>query len=989
MKLKEYPGNSWENECELSNTTLTWEELQSKLEAAANAFEEITNSDGTINGYYVYGVTSDGVVVIETSIGEDGSTTTTTTSLTNSLTTISGNIVTVNGELDAVSARIGTVETTYLSATEAELIYATIKELDAANANISRLDTKYANIASAIIGEAAVNKLIAGEAEIDYADITGLMAKYAQIDLANVEVESVGTLFANVGVLTDVTIVNGHITGTLSGVTIYGDCIVANTIVADSLVLQGADGLYYAINATSESLTSSQLTDEKYQNYIDGSVIVAKSITADQIAAGTITANEINVLNLFAQDITATGTITGLTLEGGSINIGDGMFTVDSSGKMVAKSGSFSGDVGATSFSLDDVSMYVDTIMASIDDRIVELINSYPALDYEVTVAGYGSPDDVGLSASDYTGQYYIDAIIGETGEVYIYYSNGTTWKLYDTLYATIAGDSLDEIISQIQEVVQENLIQIFVVDAENGMRVDGYFEATNGKIGDWTLDSALYSGLSSIDGTDVGTYIGIDGIRQYGSSGDYIDIRDGVLSINGVDISIGSKTISFTGVTADGEGAATLYTRDVLIIDTSSGMYVNGVAHLDESVLVQTNINYGSFDYLFGGTLSAGTITGNKLSLKSTLDVTGAATFNSSVSIPISNVTIGSSSRTTDCSLMMRNSDNYMSIYLKSGGMGIYDNTLSCDVLYHASTGALTVGNTTYATTVKGSTITLSGATTVSGNLTANSSVAVPSSNITVGSSSRTTNSQVVVQTSNGTGCLYLNADGSFGLWSNTKSIGVVGISSSGAWTAGSTSYQTTLSGYGVYLTSSSGYSAIFTSEGNFRLNSDAVGNLGTSGYRWKNVYASNSSIQTSDANEKTNIVDIDERYEQLFMLLRGVNYMWRNYRPNDNHDRVHCGLIAQEVETACAEVGLDSTTFAALCWDQLETPTYDGRTVRYSLAYGELHGLEIHMIQKCVNNISDHESRITELETKLSDANATIASLTKQLNELQASAA
>ncbi|MCD7736862.1 MAG: phage tail protein, partial [Lachnospiraceae bacterium] len=388
VKLTEYPDNPWKNTCELSNTTLTWEELQSRLEAAANAFEKITNSDGTVNGYYVYGVTADGVVVIETSIGEDGSTTTTSrtlsselSSLSDSIITATDGIVTINGELDAVSARIGSLETTALTATEADLKYATIENLDVANADISTLNTRYANITSAIIGEAAVNKLIAGEAEIATADIGGLLAKYADIELSNVAAESVGRLFADVGVLKDVTIVDGYVTGTLSGVTIYGDCIVANTIVADALVLKGTDGLYYAINATSDSLTASQLTDEKYQNYIDGSVIVAKSITADRIAAGTITADsgiiadaaisnaqiisldaakitsgyidaarieansitadKIDTTELFSQDITATGTIIGATFVGAT--------------------GDFSGDVAATSFLLAGVELTVES----------------------------------------------------------------------------------------------------------------------------------------------------------------------------------------------------------------------------------------------------------------------------------------------------------------------------------------------------------------------------------------------------------------------------------------------------------------------------------------------------------------------------------------------------------------------------------------------------------------------------------------------------
>lgn len=70
VKLTEYPQEPVKNKCELSNTTLTFEEYQSKLEAAANAVENITNADGTVNGVIVKGVEADGIVGIETVIAE-------------------------------------------------------------------------------------------------------------------------------------------------------------------------------------------------------------------------------------------------------------------------------------------------------------------------------------------------------------------------------------------------------------------------------------------------------------------------------------------------------------------------------------------------------------------------------------------------------------------------------------------------------------------------------------------------------------------------------------------------------------------------------------------------------------------------------------------------------------------------------------------------------------------------------------------------------
>lgn len=73
----------------------------------------------------------------------------------------------------------------------------------------------------------------------------------------------------------------------LIGAKVYGDVIEANTVKADSLILQGANGLYYAINVDALGQTTAS-SDVKYQSGIDGKIIVAHSITADEITANNI-----------------------------------------------------------------------------------------------------------------------------------------------------------------------------------------------------------------------------------------------------------------------------------------------------------------------------------------------------------------------------------------------------------------------------------------------------------------------------------------------------------------------------------------------------------------------------------------------------------------------------------------------------------------------------------------------------------------------------
>ena len=86
-------------------------------------------------------------------------------------------------------------------------------------------------------------------------------------------------------------------------VSLNADVITSGTIKAERLLLTGTDGLIYEINATSSGLSKTELAKEDYQKYLNGTVIVAKSLTAAQIAAATITGNEIAANTIKAANI--------------------------------------------------------------------------------------------------------------------------------------------------------------------------------------------------------------------------------------------------------------------------------------------------------------------------------------------------------------------------------------------------------------------------------------------------------------------------------------------------------------------------------------------------------------------------------------------------------------------------------------------------------------------------------------------------------------
>lgn len=119
------------------------------------------------------------------------------------------------------------------------------------------------------LSEVVVNKL-----KTDTLD-TG----YAKIDFANIQMAAVQKLFTESGIIKDLIVQEGAITGELVGVTLKGDLIEAGTLVADKLVIKGSDGLYYKLNTTGETIEAEQTIE----NSLNGSIITAKSITASKI----------------------------------------------------------------------------------------------------------------------------------------------------------------------------------------------------------------------------------------------------------------------------------------------------------------------------------------------------------------------------------------------------------------------------------------------------------------------------------------------------------------------------------------------------------------------------------------------------------------------------------------------------------------------------------------------------------------------------------
>lgn len=185
----------------------------------------------------------------------------------------------VEEKVTAAEADIKSIKTDKIDASIVESQYTKTKDFEALRGTVGTLSGDFS-----IFKNTTTDKLNATDAEIKKLDTDKLNAtdaalKFANIDFSNIGVAAMQYFYAQSGLIKDVVVGNQTITGELVGVTIKGDLIDGNTIVADKLVIKGEDGLYYKLN-TDGMTTEVEQTDF---NSINGSVIRAKSITASKI----------------------------------------------------------------------------------------------------------------------------------------------------------------------------------------------------------------------------------------------------------------------------------------------------------------------------------------------------------------------------------------------------------------------------------------------------------------------------------------------------------------------------------------------------------------------------------------------------------------------------------------------------------------------------------------------------------------------------------
>lgn len=168
--------------------------------------------------------------------------------------------------------------------------------------------TSYTEKINAVAEELSMVKADYGEFRTITADqinsltiiVDEIDAAKVDISMANIDKAWINDLLVKGSILTDdINAATGSFSMYLTGANIVGDNIVGHTITADKIIIRDPSsdkGVLYEIN--NGAVEQTELTEEEIKRLtLDGKVITANSITADKI----------NVTDLFSQNITSTG----------------------------------------------------------------------------------------------------------------------------------------------------------------------------------------------------------------------------------------------------------------------------------------------------------------------------------------------------------------------------------------------------------------------------------------------------------------------------------------------------------------------------------------------------------------------------------------------------------------------------------------------------------------------------------------------------------
>lgn len=165
-----------------------------------------------------------------------------------------------------------------------------------------------------------------------------------------------------------------------------------------------------------------------------------------------------------------------------------------------------------------------------------------------------------------------------------------------------------------------------------------------------------------------------------------------------------------------------------------------------------------------------------------------------------------------------------------------------------------------------------------------------------------------------------------------------------------------------------------------------DGSYSCGSSGHRWKYVYASNGINTGSDEYIKENIKSITNfpSIDKFYMSLNPIQYKFKQ-RPNDDEiSKIHFGFGARETERHLKENNFESENYSIVTKSILDKPNFVGRTDEYSMNYLEFISLNTHMTQKAHHRIDSLTQENQKLKNTILSLQGEIAIIKQKLEEL-----
>ena len=120
----------------------------------------------------------------------------------------------------------------------------------------------------------------------------------------------------------------------------------------------------------------------------------------------------------------------------------------------------------------------------------------------------------------------------------------------------------------------------------------------------------------------------------------------------------------------------------------------------------------------------------------------------------------------------------------------------------------------------------------------------------------------------------------------------------------------------------------------------SDDTEDLGQPDVRWDDIHATNGTIQTSDENEKQNIASLTSAEITAATAISKLfkTFKWKSkVTAKGNDARTHTGVVAQQVQTAMSDAGLDASKYAFWCSNTWTNDDGNEQT-RMGIRYPEL---------------------------------------------------